>query len=311
MIGVQGDLKLVGNPGIPGFLALGRSEMNRHARPRLLYGGLDQAGVGAGQHRILRGLAIRRTAPDQFHGIVLEPVEHDIGISGDSGNKAETFRERQAEVGALAHAFHGVDRVPPGVDGLMRVADENQPGRTSLHLIEKQLQGDRVGVLGLIEQEDVIILDRRLLQRPQLEVAIVADGQFLVLGIAHPIPDLPRHPEDKIPDGHRRSHGNLKMTRTELLVLRMKVGVQGIDRVNRQVRGRQTEQFHNRARPQLPNPCVLPSDGPPGQRMNRAAFTILRKTPSSLLGVVPVEAEIQEPVSGPRLGDQFQRGRLS
>ena len=162
-----------------------------------------------------------------------------------------------------------------------------------------------------IEQEDIIILDHRLLQRPQLEVAVVADGQFLVLGIAHPIPDLPRHPEDQIPDGHRRPHGNVEMPRIELPVLGMQIGVQGVDRVDRQVRGRQVEQLHDRARPQLPDLCVMPPDGPPRQRVDRAAFTVLRKTTPRLLGVVPVEAEIEKTVSGARLGDQFQRGRLA
>ena len=73
-----------------------------------------------------------------------------VGLLGEAGAEAEGLG--QGELGAV-EAGHDVFGAAPVVDGLGGVADHHQLGVAAL--VEEDLLDDGVGVLGLVEQEEV------------------------------------------------------------------------------------------------------------------------------------------------------------
>jgi hypothetical protein len=102
--------------------------------------------------------------------------EPPVGLDGYGGAEAERLRE--GAKGSVEPA-HDVTGAAPAVDGLCRVSDHDQLCVSALgceHLLQ-----DGVGVLGLVEQQEVSS-QRRFSQCPHLQVVVVFERDASFVG---------------------------------------------------------------------------------------------------------------------------------
>lgn len=143
------------------------------------------ADVGAAQHRVGPGDG----AEFGGHGVGagetdggVGQVQPAVGFFGEAGAEAEG--PGQGELGAV-EVGHDVFGAAPVVDGLGGVADHDQLGVVALG--EEDLLDDGVGVLGLVEEQEVGF-DLRTREGPDFQVVVVIEADGAVVGVlqVHP-----------------------------------------------------------------------------------------------------------------------------
>ena len=143
------------------------------------------ADVGAAQHRVGPGEGA------EFGGHGLGAGQADggvgdgqpaVGFLGEVGAEAEGLG--QGELGAV-EAGHDVLGAAPVVDGLGGVADHDELGVVAL--AEEDLFDDGVGVLGLVQQQEVGV-DPGLGEGPHFQVVVVVEADRAVVGVLQVAP---------------------------------------------------------------------------------------------------------------------------
>jgi hypothetical protein len=159
--------------------------------------------------------------------------------------EAKTFGEGKAPSRAGGDLLHGIDRVSPSVNALVGVPDQNHACGLARGLFEDQCEGDGVGVLGFIEEDDVVAPEGGALQGPEFQVAVMSHGQLGFSGILHALPESADHGEHAMASGFWSARRRGEMSRKGLLIGGVQKGIEGIDDVDSEGGGGEVEGFHH------------------------------------------------------------------